>query len=179
MCVYIHYTYKFVYIYTLYTYIIYTHCVCVCVYTYIYDTFLRCGMHFTGFYGGSDGKESACNAGDPGSITGSGRSERQSTPVFLPGEFHGRKSLAGYSPWGCRVRHDWVTHTGAFYIWSTCQFGLATFQVLNSPMWPVATVLASRGLAHARHTWWRWRWVRRGRHVRSISTATSLKPGTQ
>ena len=25
-----------------------------------------------------------------------------STPVFLPGEFHGQKSLAGYSPWGCK-----------------------------------------------------------------------------
>ena len=24
----------------------------------------------------------------------------QSTPVFLPGEFHGQRSLAGYSPWG-------------------------------------------------------------------------------
>ena len=22
------------------------------------------------------------------------------TPVFLPGEFHGQRSLAGYSPWG-------------------------------------------------------------------------------
>ena len=29
------------------------------------------------------------------------------TPAFFPGEFHGRRSLAGYSPWGCRVRHDW------------------------------------------------------------------------
>ena len=29
-----------------------------------------------GFPGGSDGKESACNAGDPGSICGSGRSPR-------------------------------------------------------------------------------------------------------
>ena len=28
------------------------------------------------------------------------------TPVFLPGEFHGQRSLVGYSPWGCRVRHD-------------------------------------------------------------------------
>ena len=27
-----------------------------------------------GFHGGSDGKESACNVGDPGSIPGSGRS---------------------------------------------------------------------------------------------------------
>ena len=24
------------------------------------------------------------------------------TPVFLPGESHGQKSLAGYSPWGCK-----------------------------------------------------------------------------
>ena len=30
-----------------------------------------------GFLGGSDGKESACNAGDPGSISGSGRSPRE------------------------------------------------------------------------------------------------------
>ena len=26
----------------------------------------------------------------------------QPTPVFLPGESHGQKSLAGYSPWGRR-----------------------------------------------------------------------------
>ena len=25
---------------------------------------------------------------------------RQPTPVFLPGESHGRRSLVGYSPWG-------------------------------------------------------------------------------
>ena len=24
----------------------------------------------------------------------------QSTPVFLPGESHGQRNLAGYSPWG-------------------------------------------------------------------------------
>ena len=30
-----------------------------------------------GFPGGSDGKVSACNAGDPGSIPGSGRSSRE------------------------------------------------------------------------------------------------------
>ena len=28
------------------------------------------------------------------------RREWQSTPVFLPGEFHGQRSLMGYSPWG-------------------------------------------------------------------------------
>ena len=30
----------------------------------------------------------------------------QPAPVLLPGESHGQRSLAGYSPWGCRVRHD-------------------------------------------------------------------------
>ena len=28
------------------------------------------------------------------------RRKWQPTPVFLPGESHGQRSLAGYSPWG-------------------------------------------------------------------------------
>ena len=33
----------------------------------------------------------------------------QPTPVFLPGESHGQRSLVGYSPWGHkRVRRDLV-----------------------------------------------------------------------
>ena len=55
------------------------------------------------FPGGSDGKGSACNVGDPGSIPGSKRSLEKGmepTPVFLPGEFHGQRSLACYSPLG-------------------------------------------------------------------------------
>ena len=57
-----------------------------------------------GFSDGSDGKESAYNAGDLGSISGSGRSpgEGQPTAVFMPGESHGQRSLEGYSPWGCK-----------------------------------------------------------------------------
>ena len=36
----------------------------------------------------------------------------QPAPVFLPGESHGRRSLAGCSPWGSqRVGHDSVTKT--------------------------------------------------------------------
>ena len=27
--------------------------------------------------------------------------KQQATPVFLPGKFHGQRSLAGYSPRGC------------------------------------------------------------------------------
>ena len=57
-----------------------------------------------GFPGGSYGKESACNAGNPGSIPGSGRKipwsrEWLSTPVFLPGELHRQRRLVGDSPW--------------------------------------------------------------------------------
>ena len=51
-------------------------------------------------------KEPACQyrrCKDVGSIPGSGRSpgegKWQSTPVFWPGKSHGRRSLAGYSPW--------------------------------------------------------------------------------
>ena len=67
--------------------------------------------HSLGFAGGSDGKEFACSAGDLGSIPRSGRSHGAGngllTPVFLPGESHGQKSLVGYSPPGCqRVRYD-------------------------------------------------------------------------
>ena len=97
---------------------------------------------FSDFPDSPAGKESACSAGDPGSIPGSGRSPGkgmgfplkyswatcwlrwkrfhlqcgrpefdplvgkirwkrawQPTPVFLPGEFHGQRSLADYSPW--------------------------------------------------------------------------------
>ena len=30
------------------------------------------------------------------------RRKQQPTPVFLPGESQGQKSLVGYSPWGCK-----------------------------------------------------------------------------
>jgi len=56
-------------------------------------------------------KESACNAGDAGEVSPSGRSPRgghdnpgggHDTPMFLPGESCGLRSLAGYSPQGCK-----------------------------------------------------------------------------
>ena len=53
-------------------------------------------------YGGSDGKESACDERDWGSIPGSGRSSGEEngypTPVYLPGVFYGLRSLVVYSP---------------------------------------------------------------------------------
>ena len=41
---------------------------------------------------------------DAGSIPGSVRKCKkwQPTPVFMPGEFHGQRSLLGYSSWVCK-----------------------------------------------------------------------------
>ena len=66
-----------------------------------------------GFLGGSDDKESACNAGDLGLTSGLGRSPGGgygTTSVFLLGESCGQRSLAGHSPWGCK-KLDIGTHS--------------------------------------------------------------------
>ena len=56
--------------------------------------------------GGSDGEDPARGAGDLGLVLGLGsfpqRRDWLPTLVFLPGEFHGQRSLAGYTPWGCK-----------------------------------------------------------------------------
>ena len=56
------------------------------------------------FPSGLVGKESACNAGDPGSIPGWGRSpgEGNGNPLQYSclGKSHGQRSLTGYIPWG-------------------------------------------------------------------------------
>ena len=61
---------------------------------------------FMGFPGGASGKEPACQCRRhetqiqswAGKIPW--RRTWQPTPVFLPGESHGWRNLAGYSPWG-------------------------------------------------------------------------------
>ena len=56
--------------------------------------------------GGSDGKESACNSEDLGSIPGLGRSPGggHGNPLQYSclENLHGQRSLAGYSPWGLK-----------------------------------------------------------------------------
>ena len=57
----------------------------------------------TGFPGGSEGKEPACNAGDPGSIPGLGRSPGggYGNPLQYSCSENpqGETCLMGYSPW--------------------------------------------------------------------------------
>ena len=37
--------------------------------------------------------------------------EWQPIPEFLPGKFHGQRSLVGYSPWGAKSWTQLITHT--------------------------------------------------------------------
>ena len=72
-------------------------------------------LTYKGFPGGLDGKESASSAGrrprfNPWVRKIPWRREWQPTLAFLPGESHGQRNLAGYSPWGCRVGHNWATN---------------------------------------------------------------------
>ena len=80
-----------------------------------------------GFPGGSAVKNPPANAGNTGSIPESGRSprrKRQPTPVFWPGESHGQRSLAGYSPWGGkRVRNDLATKQQLWGLWGILSRG--------------------------------------------------------
>ena len=66
-------------------------------------------LHSMGLPGGASGKEPACQCKrhkrpsfDPWVGKISWRRAWQPTPVFLPGETQGQRSLVGYSPWGCK-----------------------------------------------------------------------------
>ena len=82
------------------------------IYTYIYLLYIWSHVDFPC---GSDGKESACIAKNPGFDLWFGkipwRREWQPTPVFLPGKSHGQRILVGYSPWGHKESDiiEWLT----------------------------------------------------------------------
>ena len=72
---------------------------------------VSCNLHM-GFPGGSDGKESSCNAEDLSSIPGlgwfPGRGRSNPLQCSCLENSHGQRSLAGYSPWDHKVRQDWA-----------------------------------------------------------------------
>ena len=88
---------------------------------------------FWGFPCGSDAKESACGAGDPASFPGSGRSPEEGNDYPLHHsceEFHGQRSLAGYSPWGHKESNMTVQLTqNVFYrhVWCVERQGRIDF----------------------------------------------------
>ena len=80
---------------------------------------------FSDFPCDSDGKASAYNAGDPGSIPGSGRSagEGNGHPLQYSCPPHRRRSLVGYGPWG-RQESDTTERLHVhFLLFSACHFG--------------------------------------------------------
>ena len=86
-----------------------------------------CAFHPWGFPGGTVGKNPSASAGGTRDV-GSARKihwirKWQSTPIFLPGKFHGQSSLAGYSPWGHKESDmtEWLTtfhsYSAALYVY--------------------------------------------------------------
>ena len=76
---------------------------------------------------------SAGDAEDPGLIPGSGGCPGggNGNPVFLPGRFHGQRSMAGSSPCDCRVEHDWAQHSTVAITYSSCSaFYVFFFQLI-------------------------------------------------
>ena len=83
-------------------------CVSIRIFHYPFGTMLSLinfHVSYTRPFGGSDSKESACNAGNLGSIPGLGslgwddllEKEMATHSRFLTGKFHGQKCLVGYS----------------------------------------------------------------------------------
>ena len=79
-----------------------------------------------GFPGGSTVKNPPANAGDAGPIPDSGSSPGEAngnpTPVLLPGESQGQRSLAGYSPRDGR-ESDTAEHARCFRVYRLCPQG--------------------------------------------------------
>ena len=76
-------------------------------------------------------KNLPANAGDTrdtGSIPGLGGSpggrNGQPTLVFLPGESHGQRSLAGYSSWGCKKLDttEHIAHSLSVFLCTSSNF---------------------------------------------------------
>ena len=66
-------------------------------------------------------------------------------PVFLPGKFHRQRSLAGYSPWGCKELDttERLTHTHTLTKWSKSSIRLASLlhnlslSTVFASLWPM------------------------------------------
>ena len=105
----------------------------------------NCNPSFTGGApGGASGKEPTCQhrdvkrcGFDPWVRKIPWRRKRQPTPVFLPGESRGQRSLAGYSPWG-RTDSDKTEATEYAHTASVVSIFLVSLQ--SCPWAPAGTV---------------------------------------
>ena len=104
------------------------------------------------FPGGAGGQESTCQCRrhkwccfDPwvGKIPWSRK--WQPTPVFLPGEFYGQRSLVGYNPWGSKESDTTQLH-GSGGEWTSPKESVW----INCPLWTKRVFLSLYGV----HKFW-------------------------
>ena len=95
---------------------------------------------FTGLPGGSDGKESTCNAGDLGSIPGLGRSpggrHGNSLQYSCLENPHGQRSQVGYGPWGHKGlgMTEVTKHSTSLRDDRYCQLGFPPYPLSPAPL---------------------------------------------
>ena len=113
------------------------------VWFFFFFFFFNMYLFMWGFAGGPGGKECTCQCRrhkrpgfDPSVGKIPWRRKWQPTPVFLPGESHGQRSLAGYSPWGCK-ESDTIEATEHTFIYL---IGLAmACRIFSCNMWDPAS----------------------------------------
>ena len=104
---------------------------------------------FGGFPGSSDGKESVCSAGDPGSIPGSGRypGEGNGNPLQYPclEKSHGQRSLVGCNPWGRKessmIEQLTQTQSTFHFFWNMTQLTPPQKLFLSWLLWEMTVVI--------------------------------------
>ena len=86
------------------------------------------------FPGGSDGKASTYNVGDPWVGKTPWRRKWQPAPVLLPGKSPGWRSMVGYNPWGHKEL-DTTERLHIYFMWLCFCFPICklayTLEVLN------------------------------------------------
>ena len=136
-----------------------------------------------GFHGDSDGKESACNAGNLGSIPGSGRSPGEGNGYPLQYSClqnpMGRGACVTDSLGSQRVRQSWATSTFTFHFQALSLFAAASWTAnihppnsshTNQPCWPWTSGLKLGNL----NSWLGWitAWVWEAETERHVHTHT-------
>ena len=111
-------------------------CICQGIPVHFILFFNLASPHRGGFPGDSESRESACNAGDPGSIPGVRkipcRREWQPIPIFLPGKSHQKRS----SPWGRKESASMHTPCGILVPRQWIELLAPPLQVWSLNHWP-------------------------------------------
>ena len=85
------------------------------------------------------------------------RREWLPSPVFLPGESHGQRSLTGYSPWGCKesdtteaTEHTYTRHTALASTWQLHFHFVTSVKICFQIRWYSEVLLLLSHFSHVR-----------------------------